>query len=188
MIFEIFHSSAGSGKTYVLTKQYLKLLLTCPAYDGCFFPQYFKNILAITFTNDAANEMKERIIWQLERFVQSDIYKPDKMLKIIYEEIEKKISLKMLIQRAKAIHKNILHNYSALSIGTIDSFIHKIVQSFKRELYLPYHFEIMMSQDILLEEATDEFLESISDINNQDTGKFISFFLMIKFLMKNHGI
>src|SRR5919107_807315 len=60
--FRIYSSSAGSGKTYQLTKEYLKLAL------GSDDPAYFKSILAITFTNDAAGEMKERIIGALRRF------------------------------------------------------------------------------------------------------------------------
>ncbi len=60
--FKIYSSSAGSGKTYHLTKEYLKLALQSEN------PGYYRSILAITFTNDAANEMKERILAALRQF------------------------------------------------------------------------------------------------------------------------
>ncbi len=64
--FKIYSSSAGSGKTYTLTKEYLKLALQ---HDN---PNYFRHILAITFTNDAASEMKERILLALKGFVNEN--------------------------------------------------------------------------------------------------------------------
>ena len=170
MAFEIYRSSAGSGKTYILTKKYLTLLLTCPVYKGKHISEYFKYILTITFTNDAANEMKERIISRIKSFAFS--YEKEKeidgMLKEIYEETQRKISLKELIRRSKDIYYSVLHHYSGLNIGTIDAFMHKIVQSFKKELHLPYHFEISMTQSSLLEESTDRLLESLSKKTNSE--------------------
>jgi ATP-dependent exoDNAse (exonuclease V) beta subunit len=73
--FRIYSASAGSGKTYQLTKEYLKLALgypqpADPTGERSYNPSYFKNILAITFTNDAAGEMKERIVGALRGFAQ----------------------------------------------------------------------------------------------------------------------
>ncbi|MFP4065053.1 MAG: UvrD-helicase domain-containing protein, partial [Bacteroidales bacterium] len=52
--FHVYKSSAGSGKTYTLVREYLKIVLNDPGA--------VRHILAITFTNAAAAEMKERII------------------------------------------------------------------------------------------------------------------------------
>ncbi len=128
--------------------------------------------------------MKERIIEQLEKFALCNQNAPDEMLQIIYEEIRRetdaKCTLEELIQRSEQIHKHILHHYAALSISTIDAFTHRIVQSFKKELHFPYHFEITMAKELLLEEATDKLLESISDDSNQALGKFLVTFASSK--------
>src|SRR5689334_6798326 len=79
--FRIYSSSAGSGKTYQLTKEYLKLAL------GSEDPSYFKSILAITFTNDAAGEMKERIISALRRFAYPAEGAPDPLLAEVTAEL-----------------------------------------------------------------------------------------------------
>ena len=64
-VLKVYSSSAGSGKTYTLTKEYLKLALQSPD------PSYYRTILAITFTNDAATEMKERILHALRGFQEN---------------------------------------------------------------------------------------------------------------------
>src|SRR5919112_6502820 len=81
--FRIYSSSAGSGKTYQLTKEYL--LLALRADD----PAYFKRILAITFTNDAAGEMKERIVGALRRFAYPQPGKADDLLADVAAELGK---------------------------------------------------------------------------------------------------
>jgi ATP-dependent helicase/nuclease subunit A len=85
--FKIFSSSAGSGKTYHLTKEYLKLALQS---DN---PGYYRSVLAITFTNDAANEMKERILSALRQFNDETLdarskAKSENLLNSITEEIQ----------------------------------------------------------------------------------------------------
>lgn len=66
-MFTIYSSSAGSGKTYTLTKEYLKLALKPGGEE-----RYYRHILAITFTNAAANEMKERILSELRLFAEGE--------------------------------------------------------------------------------------------------------------------
>ena len=79
--FRIYSSSAGSGKTYQLTKEYLLLAL------GADDPAYFKRVLAITFTNDAAGEMKERIVGALRRFAYPESGKVDGLLADVAAEL-----------------------------------------------------------------------------------------------------
>lgn len=67
MAFQVYNASAGSGKTYTLTKEYLKILLVAPANDT------YKKILAITFTNKAVEEMKSRIIESLIAFTKNEV-------------------------------------------------------------------------------------------------------------------
>jgi len=85
--FSIYRSSAGSGKTFTLTKEYLKLVFTTPG-SQLFTPFYFRNILAVTFTNDAANEMKERILSNLMEIANLPKEGIHPMLTLLQEEIK----------------------------------------------------------------------------------------------------
>ncbi|MGB0524655.1 MAG: UvrD-helicase domain-containing protein, partial [Flammeovirgaceae bacterium] len=158
MNFKIYRSSAGSGKTYTLTKEYLKLALAAPALHGEFQPTYFQQILAVTFTNDAANEMKERILHRLAEFAQGA---PDEfLLEMMVEEMQVEypklqLSKETLLLRAKKVHEALLHNYSDFSVSTIDSFNNRVVQSFKKDLQLPFNYEIELDTSDLREEAAN---------------------------------
>ncbi len=148
--FQIYNASAGSGKTFTLVKEYLKVLLT---YDDVFT---FQKILAITFTNKAANEMKERVLLSLEDFANG---KESGLLSIITREI--KIEKTEIKQRSKKILEAILQNYSAFSITTIDSFTHKIIKNFAFDLGLSLNFEVEMDAVSLLNKSVDVLMSKI---------------------------
>lgn len=150
--FKIYSASAGSGKTYALTKEYLKLLL---AHD---YPLKFRQILAITFTNKAVNEMKSRILDNLQGF---GLEKVPKKQESLFNElcVELALSAEQLRTRSKLILKRILHNYSFFEISTIDKFNHKIIKTFARDLHLSQNFEVELDLDLLLEEAVGRLLE-----------------------------
>ncbi len=150
--FKIYSASAGSGKTYALTKEYLKLLL---AND---YPLKFRQILAITFTNKAVNEMKTRILDNLQGFGTDQVPKKQESL---FQELcqELALSAEQLRTRSKLILKRILHNYSFFEISTIDKFNHKIIKTFARDLHLSQNFEVELDLDLLLEEAVGRLLE-----------------------------
>ncbi|MFY9242990.1 MAG: UvrD-helicase domain-containing protein [Polaribacter sp.] len=148
--FEVYNASAGSGKTFTLVKEYLKVLLNA---DDIFT---FQKILAITFTNKAAGEMKERVLSNLEDFadgIENDLFK-----KIINEIAVDKPTIK---ERSQKILDAILQNYSAFSITTIDSFTHKIIKSFAYDLGLSLNFEVEMDAVSLLNEAVDVLISKI---------------------------
>src|SRR6056297_4069430 len=107
MAFHLYKSSAGSGKTYTLVKEYLKIILGNP--------EYYKKILAVTFTNDAAGEMKIRIISKLNEFSKEN---KDSLFFDIKEELD--FSEEELINKSKSVLKEILHSYSDFSVMTID--------------------------------------------------------------------
>jgi ATP-dependent exoDNAse (exonuclease V) beta subunit len=132
--FVVYKSSAGSGKTFTLVKEYLRLSL----YDEKKLLSNYKKILAITFTNKAAAEMKQRVIDALEMIAHGD--EPSFIGLLICDEI--KTSYEELKRRANIVLSNILHHYSDFSIGTIDSFTHKIVKTFAHDLKLPVNFNI----------------------------------------------
>ncbi|WP_034042570.1 UvrD-helicase domain-containing protein [Wocania ichthyoenteri] len=149
--FTIYNASAGSGKTYTLVKAYLKFLFSSTNL------YLFKNILAITFTNKAVSEMKERIIDMLKTFSEEAILKTsNSMFNDICEELE--IKPKKLHEKSKKLLNTIIHNYAAFDISTIDGFTHKLIRTFAHDLKLPLNFEVELDQDALLNEAVDSLI------------------------------
>lgn len=166
-MFRIYSSSAGSGKTYTLTKEYLKLALQPGPRAGTGTDPadtYFRHILAITFTNAAANEMKSRILSRLEGIAAGQ---ESPMLADIVEELTGQrpgtdaflIATADLRSRARAVFGSILHNYSDFAVTTIDSFTQRVVMAFTDELGLPYSFEVEMDTDAVLAVAVDNLIE-----------------------------
>ncbi|MEW5676685.1 UvrD-helicase domain-containing protein [Flavobacterium enshiense] len=149
--FTLYDASAGSGKTYTLVKEYLKILLLADSNDT------YKKILAITFTNKAVEEMKTRIVSSLYEFSKED--PSDKALDFMKDVAgETKLSLATIKDKSKAIIKNIIHNYAAFDISTIDKFTHKVIRAFAHDLNLPVTFEVSLETDLLLQEAVDAII------------------------------
>ena len=146
---KIYKSSAGSGKTYTLSKNYIRLALKNK--------NYFRKILAVTFTNKAAEEMKSRILEMISSISAGE----DKNLII---ELSKyfNISSEELSIKAKNLKTNILHNYSYFNITTIDSFFYSIIQSFTRDLKFRGKYNIEMDLEFVINEVVSSFL---SDLN-----------------------
>ncbi|ULC59623.1 UvrD-helicase domain-containing protein [Flaviramulus sp. BrNp1-15] len=149
--FTIYNASAGSGKTFTLVKEYLKILFASSS------PFLFKNILAITFTNKAVSEMKERIIETLKQFSEPSILEyPNSMFEVICNELE--MEPEKLHNKAEKLLNTIIHNYAAFDISTIDGFTHKLIRTFAHDLQLPLNFEVELDQDALLNEAVDSLI------------------------------
>jgi ATP-dependent exoDNAse (exonuclease V) beta subunit len=146
--FSIYNASAGSGKTYTLVKEYLKIILTSKKDDA------YKNILAITFTNKAVFEMKSRIIDSLFDFSKDN--PTQKSTSLIYDlQQETGLNHIQIKTKAQSIIKNIIHNYAAFDISTIDKFTHKVIRSFAFDLGLPITFDVSLDTENLLQEAVD---------------------------------
>jgi ATP-dependent exoDNAse (exonuclease V) beta subunit len=161
MSFTVYRSSAGSGKTFTLVKEYLKIALT----DTQDPPRLFRRILAITFTNKAATEMKERIIRALKDLSSEDPGKLPAGSRTLLNTLiaETGFSPDVLRERAGSVLKAVLHNYSDFAIGTIDSFVHKVVRSFAFDLKLPANFEIELDASKLLSEAVNILISRIGE-------------------------
>ncbi|MDD3877276.1 MAG: UvrD-helicase domain-containing protein [Bacteroidales bacterium] len=153
MSFTVYKSSAGSGKTFMLVKEYLKIILHRP--------QDFKHILAITFTNKAAAEMKSRIINALHDLsaVHSEVNGAETLLRLLVKETN--LSEQIIKERASIALKLILHNYSDFAVSTIDSFYHGIVRSFAKDLHIPVNFEIELDSMVLLNQAVDILISRV---------------------------
>lgn len=149
--FSIYDASAGSGKTYTLVKEYLKIILLSKKPDA------YRNILAITFTNKAVHEMKSRVVESLSEFAKEQ--PSDKALRLM-EDLQREtgMSLPKITEKAKEIIKNLIHNYAAFDISTIDKFTHKVIRSFAHDLNLPITFEVSLDTESLLAEAVDAII------------------------------
>ena len=160
--FAIYDASAGSGKTYALVKEYLKIILTAHKNDA------YRNILAITFTNKAVHEMKSRIVGNLSEFAKDLPSKKavDLMQDLINgNEKEAPIGLSAIQIKIKSqqIIKHIIHNYAAFDISTIDKFTHKVIRAFAHDLGLPMTFEVTLDTENLLVEAVDAIIARAGD-------------------------
>ena len=154
--FQVYNASAGSGKTFTLVKEYLKILLQTS--DA----KRFQQILAVTFTNKAAAEMKERVIQNLRAFAKADILlQKTEMFHQLEDELS--ISDTILHQRSVKVLQNILYNYSAFNITTIDSFTHRLIRSFAFDLGLSLNFDVEMDAKSLLNEAVETLIAKIGD-------------------------
>jgi ATP-dependent exoDNAse (exonuclease V) beta subunit len=149
--FSIYNASAGSGKTFMLVKEYLKILLLYPHDDA------YRRILAITFTNKAVEEMKSRIISSLSEFSKDE---PSAKAEILMDQImrETKLSPATIRDKSRSIIKNIIHNYAAFDISTIDKFTHKVIRAFAHDLNQPATFDVSLETENLLQEAVDAII------------------------------
>ncbi|NNK12266.1 MAG: UvrD-helicase domain-containing protein, partial [Flavobacteriaceae bacterium] len=164
--YQIYDASAGSGKTFTLVKEYLKLILVRKGH------QDFRKILAITFTNKAVNEMKQRILSSLFLFSSGEEDQQNDLFEQLVKELE--IDPITLKSRAKQVLKEILHNYAFFDISTIDKFNHRLLKTFARDLKLPQTFEVVLDTDLLLSEGIDRLLGN-AKINDQLTDLLIAF-------------
>ncbi|WP_326982061.1 UvrD-helicase domain-containing protein [Chryseobacterium sp. MYb264] len=158
--YTVINASAGSGKTYALVQ---KLLMICLRYPNQ--QHSIRNILALTFTNKAANEMKERILSWLDHFSAKNFAENGDLKNIhkAFEEEGLKITIDELHHRSKKMLDYILHNYSTLNIGTIDRFNSRLVRSFSYELGLAKNFNLEIEAEPFLIEAVDKMLDQIGE-------------------------
>ncbi len=151
--FLVYKSSAGSGKTFTLVKEYLKIALG----DSKRIEYNFKAVLALTFTNKAATEMRTRILAALKSIVSNE---EDTILQQKLQN-ELKIDKETLKERAQILLQNILHHYSDFGVSTIDSFSHRIIKTFAHDLELPVNFNLETDSDDFYDRVIGKLLNEI---------------------------
>ncbi|MDR0418962.1 MAG: UvrD-helicase domain-containing protein, partial [Prevotellaceae bacterium] len=149
-----YSASAGSGKTFRITREYLKLLLASKSSTNA-----YRRIVAVTFTNKATEEMKTRVIKELNELAGGNREKLEDLCKEFNAE-GVGVNPFELQQRALEARGNMLHDYSRISILTIDKFFQKILRAFVNDAGLHPGFNIELDQNRLLEEAVDAVLEN----------------------------
>jgi ATP-dependent exoDNAse (exonuclease V) beta subunit len=150
---KVYKSSAGSGKTFTLVLEFLALVLKDP--------QNYRRILAVTFTNKAAYELKERLLDALYAIAN---HKDDGAVKNVvlpYLISETMLDEQVLRDRATIVFHHILHHYSEFAVSTIDAFVQKLARTFTRELQLPAQYEILLETDILINLTRDRIIASV---------------------------
>ena len=147
---KIYKASAGSGKTFRLAIDYLKLILKNEVT--------YRHILAVTFTNKATAEMKSRVLDELYKLSvgRNTAYQQVLQAELNMQEWE-------ITERARKALKRILHDYSRFSISTIDSFFQRVIKAFNRELGINSAYSVELDENTILEEATDRLILSVEE-------------------------
>ncbi|SDG07121.1 ATP-dependent exoDNAse (exonuclease V) beta subunit (contains helicase and exonuclease domains) [Bacteroidales bacterium KHT7] len=147
----VYRASAGAGKTFTLAVEYISLLIEDPGA--------YRSILAVTFTNKATAEMKDRILQQLygvgHSLASSESY---------FRKLKEKTGLddEVIRRNARFALANILHDYSHFRVETIDSFFQSVLKNLARELDLSPNLKVDLGQDEVRDRAVDQLLERLT--------------------------
>ena len=154
--FVIYNASAGSGKTRTLVRSFLFRLLNSNQ------PEQVRRLLAITFTNKAAQEMKSRMLFHLASFASKST--PDKEDSMFLEVAAMcGITDDQLHQRSKKAYRYILHHFGQLQAATIDKLTHKIIRTFARDLGINARFEVALDGKSFMSEVVEQVLSKAGE-------------------------
>ena len=172
-MLSIYKASAGSGKTFALTREYIRMLLR-DSHTDMRLPH--SRILAVTFTKKSTAEMKERILkelYTLAQFPEQSAYLQDflqdKHIGLTKESIQ---------ERAQLLIIGILQDYNRFSISTIDGFFQQVIRTFALELGLSTNYDLSLDQQEIIEQAVDDIFKSIRSIHkSKDTNDLNSWLI-----------
>ena len=150
----VYKASAGSGKTFTLATEYIRLLVENPTS--------YRNILAVTFTNKATEEMKMRILSQLYG-IWKQLPESADYMKVIQEKTG--FGEELISERAGIALQNLLHNYNYFRVETIDTFFQSVLRNLARELELTTNLRIGLNDHQIEDIAVDQL---IADLNTTD--------------------
>ena len=149
----IMKASAGSGKTFNLARKYISLLLRNRDKHA------YRHILAVTFTNKATDEMKSRILKELH--ILSVDPSHSRYLKDLMNELG--MTSDMLSSKARVVLHEILHDYSAFAVSTIDRFFQQTLKAFSREIGRFASYQVELDKNSLVSESVDRLLDSLTE-------------------------
>ncbi len=170
MALTVYKASAGSGKTFTLAVEYIKRLVLDPSA--------YRHILAVTFTNKATTEMKDRILQELWGIANSSVASESYLSAIkgkLAEDGHGDIDDDAIRRRCSEALHSILHDYSRFRISTIDSFFQNITRNVARELGIGSDMNIELNTRRAVSDAVDHILESLD--RHPETLKWISDFI-----------
>lgn len=154
---KVYKASAGSGKTFTLAVEYIKLLIADP--------EVYKHILAVTFTKKATGEMKNRILSQLYGIANNLSSSDGYLAEIKMDDNIKRLGFSDNEIRCKAATalSNIMHDYSRFHVTTIDSFFQSIVRELARELDLTANLKVDLNDGEVLSEAVTSIIDDLEE-------------------------
>lgn len=155
---KILQASAGSGKTFSLAAHYLTLL-----FSG---ENKYREILAVTFTNKATEEMKTRILEVLKGFAMGDTSKKIDDYRKIVLAAHPELNAGELKLKADKVYRKILHDYSRLAVSTIDGFVQKVIRGFAFELGLDSGYSLEMNTEKVKKELTTKLEKLLDEKDN----------------------
>lgn len=156
--FKVFQASAGSGKTYTIVKEYLKLCLGSERQVD-----NYRRILAITFTNASANDMKAKIVGHLNEIIESERVEEKTMEYDLIQELG--VTEAELRHNAQVLMTRIIHDYSNFCVSTIDAFVQKLSRSFAHDLGLPSQYSVSIDSDDVAQTVSNNIGLQISEDN-----------------------
>lgn len=149
-MLDIYKASAGSGKTFALTLAYFRIIFESPGE--------YRNILAVTFTNKATEEMKSRIITELHRLAEGEATDYGRILK---QELG--LDDAQLKNKASMLRMMLLHDYGRMAVTTIDRFFQRIIKSFTRELGIFPGYNVELDSEFVLLKAVDKMVQQVHE-------------------------
>lgn len=152
----IMKASAGSGKTFTLAKKYIGMLL------GSANEREYRHILAVTFTNKATDEMKSRILHELHILSNT----PEKS-GYYADFVRLTGSEEKLKEKSHRILCNILHDYGAFSVSTIDKFFQQTLKAFSREIGQFASYQIELDKESVVNESVDRMLDNMTEDDSE---------------------
>lgn len=181
----VYKASAGSGKTYRLTYEYIKMVLGYKTDDGSYRlrtqgKEHHRAILAITFTNKATDEMKQRIVRELANLAEIDLpefYKDGKYAYSPYiDDLTNELHCTQEALKTQALKalKELLFDYTFFNISTIDAFFQTVLRTFAREADLTGDYEVNVGDDMAFTSSLGQTLNDLSyefDSKNRDKNK-----------------
>lgn len=152
-MLKLMKASAGSGKTYSLARHYISLLLKSSDRYA------YRHILAVTFTNKATDEMKSRILKELH-VMSTDPSHSDYRDYFIPSVFPDEAGMQ---DKARKVLQDILHDYSAFAVSTIDRFFQQTLKAFSREIGHFASYQVELDRDSLVAESVDRILDSLTE-------------------------
>lgn len=146
---KILKASAGSGKTYRLAYEYIRGVVR--------EPQLYRETLAVTFTNKAAEQMKRRILMGLHGLAEGDSPYMDELTD------DTGLLPEQIMENAARARSLILHDYSRFAVSTIDKFFQRVARAFFKELGWDFDYTVEIDQDWVLTAAVDQLMEQTSE-------------------------
>lgn len=184
--FIVCNASAGSGKTFTLVKMFIGLAFDVQGAEygndtmtggiNAQLRDRYKHILAITFTKKSTNEMKERIMSTLAAMAK-DVKSCDIAKSMVEDAVKEQYladtqeardkEFERLQKYAAVVHSAVLHDYSDLSVFTIDSFMQRIVRTFAHDLHLPLNFDVTQRNEDVSLEVVDNVMKAVGNDDEQ---------------------